>query len=272
LGSNGVQKPLPQRHTPSKEKSLEGFRLGNRAERKGLKFSSNKEKDERVPGWITPVVRLLCRELQTTQAVPHVLAGVESVLCLPPPEQDGADRRNEKEEERVQGNLPALVAAVWFFVSCRMLGKETDGDEYVNRRKVVLDVLRGMRDNEGLIEKVGKDEKAWEGWGNVEDGDVTAWVKELTMRGWLDLDWFLNIEIEETDGVVEGDHQYEWVSSRSREELGRVGLGSMKLERHDYLSGGKRKAYKRWKVLMLMKIEEMIREGALDDEMDTREG
>ncbi|PBP25705.1 Origin recognition complex subunit 6 (ORC6) [Diplocarpon rosae] len=190
----GVRTPsraLPQRWTPSKEKSLEGFQ-SQRSAKKGLLFSGKEARDEKVPRWVAPVVRLLCREMQTRRAVPHILAGVESILCLPCP----AGQRE------MEGKIPALVAMVWFFVVIRMRGQGGQAYEGVKRTERVRDVLRGAKDDEGVLERVGEDDGAWAGWEAVEQRHVNAWRKEIASKGWKDLDWYRNI----AEGVdVDGD-------------------------------------------------------------------
>lgn len=259
-----MQKSLPQRHTPSKEKTLEAWKNGSRTEKAGLRHGNNKERE--LPDWIVYVIRLLCRQMQTRKAIPHVIAGVESVLYLTPPQKGVLGNGKKKEEKTAEQKIPAIVAAVWFFVSCQMLGKDLDGDEYNARRNVVLDVFKEMHDDENLKEKIAHDQAAKDGWVSVDGSDLKTWMNELSEKNWIDMDWFLNIPLQEIDGVVEeveGD-EVQWYSTRSREELRQAGLGSMIIRQYDFASEENRNAYKQWKKLMLIKVDEMIRDGALD--------
>jgi len=238
-----------------------------------LQYGGSKEKDERVPKWIPPVVRMLCTELETRKAIPHVLAGVESVLCLPPPQiEDGQEKGKEK---KMEGKIPALIAAVWFWVLGRLTGKDTNGEEYKKRRQMVMDVLATVEDSKWVAERVGEDEEDWEGWEVVRSKDIQGWVIELKEKAWLEMDWYENIvEDADVDGVGEGEDD-DLESSRTFEELSRAGLGTMKLDKFDYLTERKRMEYEVWKRKMLRMIDELVEEGVLDgeaEEMDTTGG
>jgi origin recognition complex subunit 6 len=264
---------LPQRLTPRKEKSFEGFRT-NRTPKKGLKYVGNKERDERLPRWLAPTVRAMCRGMDAGKAVPHVLAGVESVLCLPcPREQAGTEGGKQK----MEGKLPALVAAVLFFAMTRLAGEETNGKEYLRQRKLVLDILAGMRDDAVVVGKVGDGEGGWLGWEVVRDTDIDAWLKDLPKRGWLEMDWFQNIvEGSGADGgAVDDDYDMDEGSlnpDKSGKEILRAGLGTMRQDKFDYLSEAKRNEYAEWKAEILLKIDVLIAGGIMDNEMDTAEG
>ena len=266
-------KALPERPTPRKEKSLEGFRA-NRTPKKGLKYVGNRERDERLPRWLAPTVRALCRGMDAGKAVPHVLAGVESVLCLPcPEEEDETDDGHEKMERKI----PALVAAVWFFVMTRLAGEETNGKEYLKQRKIVLDILGGVKDDVVVVEKVGDGEEGWVGWEVVRDKDIDAWLRDLPKRGWLQMDWFQNIvEGSGANGRdVDDDIDMDELPSNPAKDGTKImgaGLGTMRQDRFDYLSEAKRDEYAEWRAKILSKIDELIADGVMDDAMDTVEG
>ncbi|PMD65360.1 uncharacterized protein K444DRAFT_659604 [Hyaloscypha bicolor E] len=269
--SSKQTQPLPQRLTPGKEKSFENFRK-NRTERKGLKYISNTDKDERIPRWVGPTIRLLCREMETPRAVPHLLAGVESVLCLPCPSDP-----NGENEKGVEGKIPALIAALWFFVVVKMRGKEGQGKENLARKKMVRDVLVRAKEDEGVKDRVGDEERTWEGWEEIVEKDVNAWRKEIVVKGWREMDWFENIE----DGCgVDGEIQSETDDGEDddvsmSEELGsefrRRATASMIQEKY-IMTPAKKKEYEEWRDMMLAGIDKMIEDGILDDGMDTAEG
>jgi origin recognition complex subunit 6 len=112
----------------------------------------------------------------------HVLAGVTTILTPPSPplSNDGENKRDDKKDK-----IPALIAAVYFYVRTRLSGRDTSGEEYVSQRKVVLSTLAKLREDEEMIE--------WEGWEKVGPKDVDAWLLETHKRGWLKLDWFQKI-------------------------------------------------------------------------------
>ncbi|KAH8789391.1 origin recognition complex, subunit 6 [Hyaloscypha sp. PMI_1271] len=269
--SSKQTQPLPQRLTRGKEKSFQSFRK-NRTERKGLRYTSNTDKDERIPRWVGPAIRLLCREMETPRAVPHLLAGVESVLCLPCPSDP-----NGENEKGVEGKIPALIAALWFFVVVKMRGKEGQGKENLARKKMVRDVLVRVKEDEGVKDRVGDEENTWEGWEEIVEKDVNAWRKEIVVKGWREMDWFENIE----DGCgVDGEIQSETDDGEDddlsmSEELGsevrRRATASMIQEKY-IMTPAKKKEYEEWRDMMLAGIDKMIEDGILDDGMDTAEG
>lgn len=232
-----------------------------------LVFKGREEKDKRVPKWLGPVVRLLCKEMETRAAVPHVLAGVESILCLPCP---GGEKGNEREME---GKLQALVAAVWFLVVVRLRGVEGQGFETMKRKNRVREVLAGARGNEGVVERVESDEEVWLGWEEeVLERDVNSWRKEIVHKGWRELDWFTNVG----DGVgVEGDADTgedadadaDIVMGENESAVesagGRARLGTMIQEQY-CVTREKREAFIEWKEMMLAYIEEVMADGYMD--------
>jgi len=252
---NTPSRPLPQKQNPLKETSLASFRVNNRTPKKGLRYAGNKERDERVPRWVAPVVRKMCREMENPAAVPHVLAGVESILTQPCP--DG--------EQKMQGKTPALVAASWFFVTQELTGKETSGREFASRCKKILGLFKEARDDVVVVGKVGDDEEGWNDWETVVAGDVKGWIREITENGWLALDWFTNIASGEAAAHAEDE------DGETTKRVGkREGLGMMMADRYDYLSEENRAEYSKWKGAMLAKINDLAQEGIMD--MDTTDG
>ncbi len=133
----------------------------------------------------------MCRELETPKAIPHILAGVETLLTSPCPK---LDEEAIVSEEKGNGKLPALIAAVWFFVVIKMRGREKQGMETSHRKRAVRDVLERAREDEWMLARVGEKEEAWNGWEVVAEKDVLVWNREINSRGWKELDWFLNVE------------------------------------------------------------------------------
>jgi origin recognition complex subunit 6 len=178
----------------------------------------------------------------------------------------------------MQGKIPALIAALWFFVVVKMRGKEAQGKENLGRKKMVRDVLLRAQGDEGVRERVGEEEGAWEGWEEVVEKDVNAWRREIVDKGWREMDWFKNI----VEGCgVDGDDESDQDESDDDdvvmiEETGkdsrRAATGSMIQEKYNYLSLAKRKEFEDWKGIMLAKIQDLIDEGAMDSGMDTADG
>lgn len=264
------KRKVPERYAPSQEKSLDGFRA-NRTPKRGMRFGGMK-KDARLPKWVGPSVRLLCKGLDTGKAVPHVYAGVESVLFMPCP---------AGEEGRMMGKIPALIAAIWFFVVTRMAGKEAEPAKFNEERKKVLGILKGLKGNEEVTGKVGSNELDWEGCESVLKKDVDAWIEELAKKGWLDLDWYENLEdgmgvAGDIEDVIEEAKEIDEESKRQKKrkkELGQnIGRGTMMQEQFNYLSEEKRRAHAEWQKKMLDIIDKQIANGILHGNMDTAEG
>ncbi|RFU26198.1 hypothetical protein B7463_g10144, partial [Scytalidium lignicola] len=289
-----------------------------RTPRAGLKYKTAAEKSAAVPRWITPCVRVLCRKLRTRTAIPHVLAGVETVLTLPCPGAGGGEedddgggntspttvkvrkQKNMKGKGKEKDKLPALIAAIWFFVTTRLRGTATDGKAYVRERKAVLDVLgQQVRNDEWVLERLGKDkdrgeaeneEKNWLGWETVGPKDVDDWLLEINSSGWLMLDWFTNIvegsggedldggEIEgeeEEEDDVDVDDNDDNVKTDVMNGTG-AGLGTMINDRIHCLTDAKRREYALWKEKIMARIveieNEQKRSGTSSGGMDTSEG
>jgi origin recognition complex subunit 6 len=231
-----------------------------------------------IAPWIHPTIRGLCKELEAPAAAPHILAGVTTILTLPSPALSN-DRDNQREDKK--DKMPALIAAVYFFVGTRLSGRETSGQEYVSQRKGVLSALTKLREDQQLSEKLrlkAEDGTEWEGWEKVGTKDVDAWLLEISTRGWLKLDWFENIvegagvEVEDNSGHVEEDGEpYPPMAGEGNENKNvlQSGLGTMMQDRVDYLSEKKRAEYRIWKQGILKRIKDIERGG---DIMDTSDG
>lgn len=253
-GSHTPQKALPQRLTPSKAASFADFQ-SQRSAKRGLLFAGRTNKEEKVPRWVGPVVRLLCREMETRRAVPHVLAGVESILCLPCP----AGKRG------IEGKLPALVAMVWFFVVVRMRGKEGRAVEGTKRTERVREILARAKDDEQVRDRVGDGEGAWTGWEEVEQRDVNAWRGEIVGNGWREMDWWTNIEegIGVDGGEEDGDEEMLDVDV-NRNFVGEVGRRKPRtmIQEQFYVTDAKRADFRAWKETLIAKIAEISQEGS----------
>ncbi|PQE23161.1 Origin recognition complex subunit 6 protein [Rutstroemia sp. NJR-2017a BVV2] len=275
--------PTPQRGTPSKGRSLAGFRTP----KKGLKFE--KRDDSRIPRWITVVGREMCRELETDDAMAHMLAGVESLVWLDMERGKGA----------MMGKWPALMIAVWAHVRKRLREVGADGEgvmmtkeEFAEWRGEALGFLRGVRTDEGVrgrVEKgAGGEEMGWKGWDlpseeEEEDDegrnerDVNNWMKEINTQGWLDMDWYYNITSTSAHANTNANsrsasEEAEEGTERAlvREDEMRYGLGTMRQKKVDYLTEERRAAYKVWERRMRAEIERRM--GEVEQEGQKRKG
>jgi origin recognition complex subunit 6 len=272
-------KALPSRPTPTKEAALTPYKTtpgrGASSRKRGLQFADS-TKD--IAPWIHPTIRGLCKELAAPAAAPHILAGVTTVLTLPSPSLSN-DRENQRQDKK--DKVPALIAAVYFFVGTRLSGRETSGQEYISQRKGVLSTLAKLREDQELGEKIRgktKDGVEWEGWEKVGTKDVDVWLLEISTRGWLKLDWFENIiegagvELKVDSGHVEDDDESHPPMAGGGVENKNVlqsGLGTMMQDRVDYLSEKKRAEYRIWKQGILAKLKQIEKGGEI---MDTSDG
>lgn len=220
----------------------------------------------------------MCRKLEAPSAAPHILAGVTTILTQPSP-SSSIDRAGSVRDKK--DKIPALLAAVYFFVRTRLSGRETSGKEYVVQRKGLLIALAGMREDPELNKKVGgngKDDGQWEGWEQVTTKDVDAWLLEISAKGWLSLDWFQNIVEGGGVEVIEGDGDHldfnpsselAAKGSEIRDNM-RTGLGAMIQDRYDYLSDKRRADYRIWKQGIMERIE-LIEAQKAQGTMDTSE-
>ena len=213
------------------------------------------------------------------KAVPHVIAGVESVLFLPCPgtedlQGDHTMQEGQSAEVGMEGKVPALIAAVLSFAIARLTGKETDAKEYNQRVKKAIALLHDIRGDEAMVVKIGEEEEAWDGWEHVTKKDADAWLKEIGCKGWLRMDWWENMadgsgvsgEIEEGHDDYEDNNEWR-TTQREKEQLWMTRSGTMKQDQYDYLSDAKREQFARWKQLMLVRIDSLVEGRALDHEM-----
>jgi origin recognition complex subunit 6 len=239
-----------------------------------------------VPKWIQPVIRLLCKDLETPRAAPHIIAGVETILTLPSPSSLLASTPSLKQKSspgrgEITGKIPALIASVWFFVVVRMRGKQQQGKETMERKRLVRESLARARSDEGVLKKVGKGDELWVGWELVEERDVNAWRREIVEKGWKEMDWFENlvegcgvdfdVNEESANSVVEDMDEDEATSQEMavvkenrKEEKGVRKLATLQ-DKYDYLNEDKQREYQEWRHSMLAKVNELMKEAMMDD-------
>ena len=279
---------MPEKQAPSKAKSLEGFRT-NRAPKRSVSSRGTK-KDGRLPHWVGPMIRMLCKEMDAGKAVPHVIAGVESVLFLPcpgPEDGDGDQEMSNTGEEKVEGKMPALVAAVFSFVKARLSDTTMSKKEYNTQLKQILRALNGLREDGTMLARIGEEEENWEGWVPIDGKDVDHWFKEIGTKGWLRMDWWDNIaqgsgvsgKDDQDDGRDRAEESEEYEDEEEDEmktaekmRLCILRAGTMKQDEFNYLTLERREQYAKWKETMLAKIDDLVEKGILDNDINTARG
>lgn len=176
-----------------------------------------------------PMIRRLCNALEAPAAPPHVYAGVSSILTLAAPLQSVPVGLDEPKKDKI----PAMMVAVYLFVSTRLSGVEITPGEYSQVRGRALEILNSI--DAGQAER------------EVVDGeDVDEWLREIRDRGWTSLDWFENVgegtglgldEIRVANGASEDDLGSEQEKmqmkqnlislDRSKKNTLQAGLGTM---------------------------------------------
>ncbi len=225
-----------------------------------------------------PAIRKICAEFDAGKAVPHVWAGVESVLFLPCP-RDAEGGKVVDQSERMKRKIPALVAAVFFYVVAALENKQTNPKKLSEERKRILKILSCFREDDAVIAKVGEGEEGWEGWEAVSMKDLNNWIFDINQKGWLEMEWRTNIVDgmnagmrENDDGELDGKEEDKEEMERSSKRVRRIGLGTMMQAKFDYLSDEKRDQYAAWKEAMLKRINDLAVEHTVDDDMVPAEG
>ncbi|EPE25641.1 hypothetical protein GLAREA_01553 [Glarea lozoyensis ATCC 20868] len=266
--ANSTPRSLPQRHTPSKASSHDTPRK-NRTSKPGLKYASNADLDSSIPRWLAPVIRKMCTAMGTKEVIPHVMAGVESMLRLPKVVS------LEPDESVLQPGhkTPALIAATWFFVLQKFRDKSITGAEFRDQRTKILDIFKHIKEDAGIAAKIGgDDDKFWEGWEDIRPLDIQSWIEVATKRDYLEMDWLTNIANEDEDENGEGLNGYSniGVSNNTSGLAERMHIGRRMQDEYDYLSPENRAEYQRWKDSILAQIGDPVDDGVID--MDTTEG
>lgn len=229
--------------------------------------NSSDEKESKIPQYVAPVIRMLCRQMQTPRAIPHVIAGVESILCLPRPEKMVNEQINNSNL-----TLSALIAAVWFFVVVKMRGPEEQWRENVERRKEVREFLENARENKTLREKIGDDDESWKNWESTTQKDINEWRKEIIAGKWKALDWWINIvegigvenTLAQDDSAVSSGQDEEMQDGGEHTNFKRTKVA----ERYDYLTEERRKEYAEWSLNIQSRIKRLIASKETEDMTD----
>jgi len=128
-----------------------------------------------------PLIRHLCKALGARAAPHHVFAGVSSILTLPAPNQE--ERRTERDPVE-QVNVAALVIAVYVLVYTRLSGVSMTPEEFIRQRTAAIEAIQGSGFKEAIDEASNGSDVA---------AHVNSWMREVSSKGWTELDWFANV-------------------------------------------------------------------------------
>ncbi|KAF2085130.1 hypothetical protein K490DRAFT_68016 [Saccharata proteae CBS 121410] len=237
--------------------------------------------DEEAPSWTMPTIRKVCKALEAAAAPPHVYAGVCSVLKAqnsnntPTVGSRTRTRRGTTSSTSTSSDtisetqIPALAAAILFFVILRLTGQETTAEEQGERLEKAVNTLQGC--------EACQDQ--------TPDEIEKAIDHFMTLAPpWLEMEWFQNIPAgsgldinssnhvaEEEDDGVEGSptprkpkssnattaRKRAKVSDNDGSSILKGGVGTMMQAKLDYLSEERRQDYLDWKERILARIEQI---------------
>ncbi|KAL1865172.1 hypothetical protein Daus18300_007298 [Diaporthe australafricana] len=274
LGSPS-SRPVPSRGTPGKDLSLAAFRTPGKAGTPTKLSSQNTatKLDPSLPLWLRPTVRYLCDTLQTNggpDLAPTIIIGLESII---------APHRRRLDDEWVDGNLTALVAAIYWYVSRSAqlapgedITRDASRSSLNSMRKQMLGALKSARNEVKPATAQGKKNAVttaeeevlfWEGWQeSLKAADLNEALEVVAGRGWLDSDWFRSIDLlrnseqdaEDLDPEArQDDLTYTVAAVQIRK------ADTMLQDKFDYLTERKRAEYRQWKTGILRRVEALER-------------
>ncbi|KAK8227726.1 origin recognition complex subunit 6-domain-containing protein [Phyllosticta paracitricarpa] len=224
------------------------------------------------PEWIMPLIRTLCKTLDAPAAVPHVYAGLRSVLRLTSSSSSlpssGTRGRPTREAARAksgggggvaEGDIAALVVALVFFVSVRMAGRATGKAEHDARRNKAAAVLMDG------------------GYANgVDDKALAKQIDDMVARAgeqkWVDETQEQRRRSSAAAGGGDKNASTPLKQSRADSSSLRGGLGTMMQESVDYLSEEKRRDYKVWRAKIMKQVEAIEKEDMAKSKGKSRAG
>ncbi|KAI9713497.1 MAG: hypothetical protein M1820_000879 [Bogoriella megaspora] len=253
------------------------------ARKRKLNDVSGNDGGEDVPPWVMPTIRHICKMLHAPAAVPHVYAGLSSVLgkvdwqnlarpalseAPTTPSRSAKRKRNAevKEADNIHGKdtvVAALVIVIHLYAMVRLSPSEISPEDYVGSKTRAAAALREYHPLEDVSEE-------------VLDQLVEDFLREA-QTGWLEWEWFNNIpegqgltntsafaammDGVEDNGAGEASQATEGARNTTTLHSGadtlQHGLGSMFVDAVDYLSEERRRDYVRWKADTMRRIEAM---------------
>ncbi len=193
--------------TPAQQSNASAGKLKRPLLRCAAVPAENGNKEDLVPQWVMPAIRVLCGKLGAPAAPPHVYAGVSSILTLPAPSKridecssDGGEQVNiaagqaKNQPTRTMKKIPALIVAVSLIVYTCLSGKSTPPAEYARQKTIGLAALRGVVPPALLATRgSAQSEHNDSNDGCNTPADVDGWLREIRDGGWTQLDWFKNV-------------------------------------------------------------------------------
>ena len=253
-------------------------------------MNRNDRNRDPIPQWLTPSVRHICNATGSSAAIPHVFAGLSSVLSLP----------SISPISPTKEKLFATLIVLYLLVIIRLSpSSDSSGDEFGRAKSRAIEVLLPDLPKDNESEK--EDERTVKK--RMED-TVLDCIDEAKEQGWAEMEWLLEVPAggglqpkghearnegmegdggeseEDEDGIAKGLGGRLDVDLEEDEDDGvlRPGLGTMvsrinyrrkmytdietkMQDRYDYGSASHERAYEKWKANILARCDEMERNG-----------
>lgn len=197
-----------------------------------------------------PVVRKLCRGMEAPAAVPHIFAGVSSIL-----------KSIRETGTPPDVNVSAVIVMLFIMVTTRLSGAQTTPEQYQRVRQEAVLAVKNDCGQDGA-------ETDW------DESSVDDCMRQMKEYGWQKMDWFSNIElgsgidqgspvalsttqdngIDDDCVVPVGMSVLENVDA-SVEDFLQPGLGTMLDEKLDFLSDAHNHSFEQWKAKALRRLD-----------------
>lgn len=196
--------------------------------------------------WVPHVARALCVRMEATEAIPHVLAGMETVLRRPGPVPEGGRQ------------YAALIMALFFWVQQRLEERQWTGASLKEQRVKMGRLLAEMREDPLMESQIGG---SWTAWEEPRSEHVNAWIRNMAEAGIFEQDWAQNVGLggQMEDSAVPSDVDVD--DSSSQADLDRMmgyGLGTMRQPEVDFLSRDKLARHEEWMAAIRVRIGDMV--------------
>jgi origin recognition complex subunit 6 len=211
-----------------------------------------------------PAIRSLVKQFDLTSAAPHIFTGIESILPLLARMSAAAAETPSKRPQRTTAashtssvavtdtRTMALVVVVFLYVFTKMKDVDVTPDVYEEWRKTAVNTLLELP----VAKQVAHDELSL---------DIQELMPMAQAEGWLQMEWFLNVEPMEDVGAMEG---VEHTGNVSRSGAAKsivaksggsdyIGLGTMMQDATDYLGERQRQNFETWKAHIMARVQEV---------------
>lgn len=132
------------------------------------------------------VIRQLCQKLGAPAAPHHIFAGVSSILSS----QDMASNGKAVAQSSAT-KTPALIVAVYVWVTARLAWSEAPAVEYQQQRNSAVEMLKGLAQ---VVDEMR----------SFDHDDVDTCMHQIVDNQWTKMDWFENVPAGTGLGVGDG--------------------------------------------------------------------